>query len=56
MSRLVKIGLIGMGVTTSISLLLFFVASVSFRTLSPFYMPWAVLLLIGFTNKKNKNQ
>lgn len=56
MSRLVKIGLIGMGVTTLISLLLFFIASISFRALSPFYMPWAVLLLIGFTNKKNKIQ
>ncbi len=56
MSRLIKIGLIGMAVTTVIALLLFFLTSVSFLALSPFYMPWAVLLLIGFTNKQNRNK
>ncbi|CAN5559418.1 hypothetical protein BH10BAC1_BH10BAC1_21460 [soil metagenome] len=56
MSRLIKTGLIGLAITTAISLLLFFIASVSFRALAPFYMPWAVLLLIGLTNKKSKNQ
>ncbi len=54
MGRLIKTGLIGLAITIVISLLLYFTASVSFRALAPFYMPWTVLLLIGLTNKKKK--
>ncbi|MBL0330341.1 MAG: hypothetical protein IPP64_13180 [Bacteroidetes bacterium] len=56
MSRLIKIGLIGMIATTVIALLLYFIASVSPIAIAPLYMPWTVMLLIGFTNKKNKQQ
>jgi hypothetical protein len=52
MGRLIKTGLIGLGITTVIASVLFFAFHVSFIALAPFYMPWAVLLLIGLTNKK----
>ncbi|HEY0030564.1 MAG TPA: hypothetical protein VGC65_07390 [Bacteroidia bacterium] len=52
MSRLIKTALIGMSITLFISVALFFIASVSFRSLAPLFMPWAVLLLIGLTNRK----
>jgi hypothetical protein len=62
LNRLTKTGLIGLGITTLATLLLFFracrqagIANVSFIALAPFYMPWMVLLLIGITNKKTKS-
>jgi hypothetical protein len=52
MNKRIKIGLIGMGLTLLITLLLSIFAGVSPALCAPFFMPWSVLILIGFTNKK----
>ena len=54
LNKLQKIGFIGLGITTAISLLLYTSANLSFFLFAPFYMPWMVLLLIGLSRKKNK--
>ncbi|MCX6295830.1 MAG: hypothetical protein NTX97_07145 [Bacteroidetes bacterium] len=55
-NKLVKAGLIGVIITTILSILLYLLFSVSLKVLAPFYMPWAVLALIGITNNNNRPQ
>jgi hypothetical protein len=52
MSRLVKAAILGSIVTTVIGIIFSIAANVSFKAFVPFYMPWAVLLLIRFSNRK----
>jgi hypothetical protein len=52
MNRITKTGLIGMAVMFLLTLFLHFGAGVSLRVLVPFFMPWAVLILIGVTYRK----
>lgn len=54
MSRLVKVGLIGAGITTLIAVIVFFLSPSSAKAIAAFYMPWAVLLLIGLTQRRTK--
>jgi hypothetical protein len=54
LNRVTKAGIIGLGITILITLLLFLIANVSAIALAPFYMPWTVLILIGITGKNKK--
>jgi hypothetical protein len=51
MKKLRKIGLLGLLITLLISALLFFSLKVSMSILTPFFMPWLVLILISFATK-----
>ncbi|MBL7883490.1 MAG: hypothetical protein JNL69_05440 [Bacteroidia bacterium] len=53
MNKRIKIGLIGICVTTIIAILLYLV-EVSPVFVAPFLLPWMALVLIGFTDKKPK--
>jgi hypothetical protein len=52
MSRLIKAAIIGAVITTIVATIVCIAADVSFKAFIPFYMPWAVLVLIRLTSKR----
>lgn len=55
-NKLLKTGLVGVIITSILSILLYLLFSFSLQALAPLYMPWAVLALIGITNNNNRPQ
>jgi len=54
MQTLKKIGIIGLLITLLILTIVYFTLKVSMGILTPFFMPWLVLILISFTTKPTK--